>query len=414
MKVRHALLASALIPLGVAHAQTTGPYISLGGGANFMTHTEEKQAYSGVLLPNPGFPINVGLPGTSTANKVGPTHYGTGPGFYGAIGYGLPYDFRMELEGSYSYNHVLALNNGITSTGLGTDPLGLKYRGYEKKASIFFNLFYDMEPVKTALGLPFTPYLGAGVGATNVDWSGVTRYSYGGEDFTGAGLGILSSISNAFHTNDWTLSFQGIVGVSYDIPGIPGLAATFDFRYIDLPNGFTQHSLLTLNFRPTPKPLYTTIIGPTAHSNWGEDHNFGLNVGLRYTFNAPAAPVKSAPVPVASPAPVPTRVYLVFFDWDRAELTDRARQIVAEAAQASTRVQYTRIDVQGNADRSGTPAYNQRLSLRRAETVAAELVRDGVPRTAIDIQAFGDTHPLVPTAAGVREPQNRRVEIVLK
>ena len=104
----------------------------------------------------------------------------------------------------------------------------------------------------------------------------------------------------------------------------------------------------------------------------------------------------------------------MFFDWDRSDLTDRARQIVAEAAQARTRVQTTRIEVQGNADRSGSPAYNQALSLRRAETVAAELVRDGVAKTAIDIQAFGDTRPLVPTAPGVREPQNRRVAIILR
>jgi outer membrane protein OmpA-like peptidoglycan-associated protein len=77
-------------------------------------------------------------------------------------------------------------------------------------------------------------------------------------------------------------------------------------------------------------------------------------------------------------------------------------------------VQVTRIEVAGHADRSGTPAYNQKLSLRRAQTVAAELVRLGVAQNEIDIEAFGDTHPLVPTAAGVREPQNRRVEIVLK
>ena len=110
----------------------------------------------------------------------------------------------------------------------------------------------------------------------------------------------------------------------------------------------------------------------------------------------------------------PSRTYLVFFDWDRADLTDRARQIVAEAAQASTRVQATRIEVQGNADLSGTKQYNQKLSLRRAQTVAAELVRDGVPAKEIQIQAFGDTRPLVPTAPGVREPQNRRVAIILR
>jgi len=70
--------------------------------------------------------------------------------------------------------------------------------------------------------------------------------------------------------------------------------------------------------------------------------------------------------------------------------------------------------VAGHADRSGTPQYNQGLSMRRAQAVAAELVRLGVKQQAIAISAFGDTRPLVPTAAGVREPQNRRVEIVLK
>ncbi len=127
-------------------------------------------------------------------------------------------------------------------------------------------------------------------------------------------------------------------------------------------------------------------------------------------------PPPPPPPPVSAPvaAPAPARTYLVFFDWDKADLTDRAKQIVAEAAQASTRVQYTRIEVNGYTDRSGTPKYNQKLSVERANNVAAELVRDGVPQNAIDIQGFGETHPLVQTADGVREPQNRRVEIIIK
>jgi outer membrane protein OmpA-like peptidoglycan-associated protein len=104
----------------------------------------------------------------------------------------------------------------------------------------------------------------------------------------------------------------------------------------------------------------------------------------------------------------------VFFDWDRADLTDRARQIVAEAAQASTHVQTTRIEVNGYTDLSGTAAYNQRLSVRRAQSVEAELVKDGVPASEISIHGYGESNPLVPTAKGVREPQNRRVEIILK
>ena len=81
---------------------------------------------------------------------------------------------------------------------------------------------------------------------------------------------------------------------------------------------------------------------------------------------------------------------------------------------SARRVSATKIEVAGHADRSGTPQYNQRLSERRAQAVAAELVRQGVARTDIAITAFGESRPLVPTADGVREPQNRRVEIVLR
>jgi outer membrane protein OmpA-like peptidoglycan-associated protein len=103
----------------------------------------------------------------------------------------------------------------------------------------------------------------------------------------------------------------------------------------------------------------------------------------------------------------------VFFDWDRADLTTRGRQIVAEAATASAHVQTTRIEVNGYTDLSGSADYNKRLSVRRGESVTAELVRDGVERDEITVTGYGESDPLVPTAPGVREPQNRRVEIIL-
>ena len=159
-----------------------------------------------------------------------------------------------------------------------------------------------------------------------------------------------------------------------------------------------------------------SVYGDVAwQQNVGNDGGFrgwSFNGGLRFTFGAVAVAVAAGPA--VAPAPAAVRTYLVFFDWDRADLTDRARQIIAEAAAASTRVQLTRIQVNGYTDTSGTPRYNQGLSLRRAQAVAAELVRDGVPRNAIAIQGFGETHLLVPTGPGVREPQNRRVEIVLQ
>jgi len=104
----------------------------------------------------------------------------------------------------------------------------------------------------------------------------------------------------------------------------------------------------------------------------------------------------------------------VFFDWDKYSLTPRATQIIAEAASDSRTSSTTTISVSGYTDTSGTPVYNQGLSERRAKAVAAQLVTDGVPMSEIEIHAYGETHLLVPTGPGVREPQNRRVEIVLE
>ena len=154
--------------------------------------------------------------------------------------------------------------------------------------------------------------------------------------------------------------------------------------------------------------------GTPASFKLEKDYNHTVLIGMRYAFGAAPAPAPMAP-PAAAVAPSPvSRSYLVFFDWDKADLTDRARQIVSEAAANSTKVQYTKLEVNGYTDTSGTAAYNQGLSVRRAQSVAAELVKDGVPKSAITIQGFGETHPLVPTGAGVREPQNRRVEIIIK
>ena len=133
-----------------------------------------------------------------------------------------------------------------------------------------------------------------------------------------------------------------------------------------------------------------------------------------YAMPSMSRPPTPLPLDTVGPAPAAARSYMVSFDWDKATLTDRARQIIREAADNSTKVQYTRIEVNGYTDTSGTPKYNQGLSVRRARAVQAELVKDGVPENAITIQGFGDTNLLVPTGPGVREPQNRRVEIIIR
>jgi iron complex outermembrane receptor protein len=166
----------------------------------------------------------------------------------------------------------------------------------------------------------------------------------------------------------------------------------------------------------TADSRYHNAVEYIASSPYGIDG--GVYYGrLNFKFGDKPKPLPPAEPPAlinAPPVLTPVRTYLVFFDWDRADLTERARQIVAQAAQASTHVQTTKIEVNGYTDLSGTAAYNQKLSIRRAKTVEAELVHDGVAESEIDIHGYGETNPLIPTAKGVREPQNRRVEIILK
>ena len=105
-------------------------------------------------------------------------------------------------------------------------------------------------------------------------------------------------------------------------------------------------------------------------------------------------------------------VYLVFFAWDQADLTPVTRAVLDQVAADYARGAPTRVMLAGHADRSGPEAYNQALSEQRARNVARALVERGVPQGALDVQWFGESAPRIPTADGVREPRNRRVEIV--
>lgn len=105
-------------------------------------------------------------------------------------------------------------------------------------------------------------------------------------------------------------------------------------------------------------------------------------------------------------------VYVVFFAWDRADVTPVAATILDQVAQDYKDGEIPRVVLAGHTDTSGTADYNMRLSERRARAIAAEMVARGVPETALEVTWFGETELRVPTGDGVREPQNRRVEIL--
>lgn len=131
---------------------------------------------------------------------------------------------------------------------------------------------------------------------------------------------------------------------------------------------------------------------------------------------AAAQPVAVTEPPPPPPAPVETypENFLVFFDFDRAEVTAEGMSVINGAKAAASGAPFERIVATGHADRAGSDRYNLALSQRRADAVKAALANAGIQAHVIETAARGEAQPLVSTADGVREPQNRRVEILIE
>jgi len=389
MKLRSALLAATVLaaPIAAKAEAISGLYIGAGAGANFL----QDETIQSVAFPNTGIPrTNLRTGGLNTKAQ-----FDTGFVGVASVGYGLGNGLRFELEGSYRSNKFSKIGNGGR---LGFNTAG----GDERKYGGMFNILYDFDP--NVLGLGFfpaaiSPYVGFGAGYV---WAQDQNTRFSGNP--GPVAGFPAGYRELARTNSakGAFAYQAIAGAAFPIAAVPGLAITAEYRFLGM-TGTRDY-----NYQ-----YFAPGVSTRAVIRFNEEYNHSVMLGVRYAFNA-APPPPPVVVPVAAPQREAARTYLVFFDWDRADLTDRARQIIAEAAQATTRVQVTRIEVSGHTDKSGTARYNQGLSVRRAQNVASELVRLGVPRQAITVQGFGETRPLVQTANGVREPQNRRVEIVLR
>lgn len=377
MRLRTALLATTLMaaaPVAANATIITGPYVDLGGGYNLVQNQHGHFSND---------PANASMLTKSSSQ------YRHDAGFtgFGAVGWGFGNGLRLEAEGLYNYSEI---NHRAPTAATGVTS------GHDQSYGGMLNVLYDIDLKQFGIDVPVTPFVGVGAGYL---WQNVspttTRYSNG-------------NVSRLGGTNGG-FAYQGIVGAAYDIPNMPGLQLTAQYRMVG--QAFSDG--------PFTMTSYTNGVGKSVgHAFFDNRFNHQFILGLRYAFNTAPPPPPPAPV-VVPPAPTPARIYLVFFDWDRSDLTARAREIVAEAAQASTHVQTTRIEVNGYTDNSAAhpgprgEKYNMGLSIRRAQSVKAELIRDGVPTGAIDIHGYGEQHPLVPTGPNTREPQNRRVEIIL-
>ncbi|GBR51386.1 outer membrane protein [Neokomagataea thailandica NBRC 106555] len=370
---RVGLVAGAsLLALGTAQAQPVrGLYISGAGGVGWNQDQEVR------LSPH--------FPG-------GKDRYDYGVTGLGSIGWGFGNGFRVEIEGNYRNNRLQQFRSSQFPSSTG---------GRQQGYGTMINGLFDMDIGKSWV----YPYFGAGVG-------------YGWQNMRASVRTADSTFQQSINGTAGNFAYQGIFGLSFPVPWVVGLSATTEYRFYSLlgPNAHTASSYGTIGGYGQTKAASFATGNRTTRT----DFNHSLLLGLRYEFN-PAPPPAPVAAPIAAPpAPTPARTYLVFFDWDSATLSDRARAVITEVAKNVGSVQVSHIEVSGYTDNSAAQPgqrgenYNLALSERRAESVKAELIRDGIASGMIVTHGFGETHPLVTTGANTREPQNRRVEIDLK
>jgi OOP family OmpA-OmpF porin len=113
-------------------------------------------------------------------------------------------------------------------------------------------------------------------------------------------------------------------------------------------------------------------------------------------------------------APMSPANYTVYFDWDKSVINPAGQEVINAVLADAAKHAPSSVSVTGHADRSGPEDYNMALSLRRADAVRSSLISGGVAADKITVAGRGESEPAVPTADGVREAKNRRVEIILQ
>ena len=106
----------------------------------------------------------------------------------------------------------------------------------------------------------------------------------------------------------------------------------------------------------------------------------------------------------------------MYFEWDRSDVTSQAAAVIDQAVANIRSVEGCAagsVTIVGHTDTSGNPDYNQRLSVRRADVVAAALSERGIANTLIVKDGKGESALAKATQDGVREPLNRRSEVTI-
>ena len=407
MKSRYLLGAGAALAVAFGYVEANAQFAFLGGPYPVTVYVGPEGGWTSLndqtdTVTNPAFTICSGTPAQCpAAAQSGPftgakTTAKYNSGYNVGARLGIQYG-PLRVEEEYSYRH-----NGLSNfAGVPAGSTNDLFTGNRNTHAIMTNFIYDF-----TIGWPVSPHLGFGVGAVDivdsVSLSPVTLGNLTGTTAAGAFFlpGPRVYGGTFLKGNNWQFGYQAIAGFRYDIS--PLLAFDIDYRYL----ATTDATIKNKGVFPLPPAGFAA--GATKYKTGYDTHNIVASLTMK--FGAPPPP--PPPAPPAPPPPPPHQVYLVFFDWDKYNITPEGMQIIQLAANQYRSGGRVTLQVTGYTDLSGSAGYNQRLSERRANAVAAALERLGVPRSDMVVTGRGMNDPRVPTAPGVREPQNRRVEIV--
>jgi OmpA-OmpF porin, OOP family len=368
--------------------------------------------FGAIIVEDIGYDFGIGpvVPGGGGSSQIVTNHdYGYDAALF--VGYDLG-AFRIEAEVAYKRARVDDIETTIALPGMAAVPGGVitpdilpAGGGRSSALSFMINGMLDFGDDDGVSG-----FVGGGVGVARVDYNNVRAFS---------------NQAAAIDDSDTRFAWQVVAGLRQAISDNVDITVryrffnadnirTVDFRGLESESRFRSHSLLggiTFNFGAPPPPPPPP---PPCPDGWTRDAS-----GVCQAPPAPPPPAETKQCPDGSVIPVaaecPVRVtpgpFIVFFDWDKDEITPAAAAILDNAAAAYQQTGSASVTLAGHADRSGSDAYNVGLSQRRANNVRAYLAGRGVPDGSITTEAFGESRPLVDTADGVREPQNRRVEI---
>ncbi len=317
---------------------------------------------------------------------VGAAGTGTGYDFDGVVGYDFG-GFRLEAEVGYREadlkdfaSSVAAIPGGSSST---LQPSGTYNTSGDANAlSFMINGLLDFGDDDGLQG-----FVGGGVGVARVD----VHQTFGGPAWLA--------------DSDTGLAWQALAGIR---------APLSDSWDVGLKYRFFNASKVNLVDR-LGRDVDTRF---RSHSLMGSlVYNFGGEPEVVEVAPPPPPPPTEYVAPPPPPPPPPPAVvcntgpYIVFFDWDKDNIRPDAASVLDNAAAQYRNCGNARVMLAGHADKSGSTSYNVGLSQRRNTNVRSYLETNGVPGGVIATEAFGESAPLVQTADGVREPQNRRVEV---